>query len=121
MQTLSNSLAILSVQNAVTQLLQSVGGGIENDKVLRTLLVALILLSLLAEQQNSEGATSPLLSQLGNRTSDQSQYIGIFTSSTTISIEQSTTTVVFTGSNVDASQTTGGEPQADSGRIDTVA
>ncbi|MBU0719083.1 MAG: hypothetical protein KJ749_12600, partial [Planctomycetes bacterium] len=94
---------------------------VANDKVLRALLVALILLSLLAQQQNDEGATTPLLSQLGNRTSDQSQYIGIFTSSTTISIEQSSTTVVFTGNNGDASQTMGGGPQADSGRIDTVA
>ena len=92
---LGASQAAMRVPSAVAQLLQSIGGGIENDKLLKLLIAALILLALLEQQQEDLASAGKALAQLGARSGDQSQFIGIFSSSTTISIQQTTTTVMF--------------------------
>ena len=100
------SQALMSLHSAVSQLLQSVGGGAENDKLLRLLIVALILLALL-EQQDNGVPGGQTLGQLGAGAGDRSQFVGIFSSSTTISIQQSSTSIVLATGN--ETLTAGGE------------
>ena len=112
---LGASQAAMRVPSAVAQLLQSIGGGIENDKLLKLLITALILLTLLEQQQEDLASAGKALAQLGARSGDQSQFIGIFTSSTTISIQQTTTTVMFGTGGSEALNTGGGGTSPESG------
>ena len=112
--SLGASQAAMRVPSAVAQLLHSIGGGIENDKLLKLLITALILLALLEQQQEDLAAAGRTLAQLGARTGDQSQFIGIFSSSTTISIQQTTSTVVF-GTGAEALNIGDGGASADTG------
>ena len=109
------SQAAMRVPSAVTQLLQSIGGGIENNKLLRLLITALILLALLEQQQEDLASAGKALAQLGARAGDQSQFIGIFSSSTTISIQQTTTTVMFNTGGSAALNTGNGGTSPESG------
>ena len=86
--------AITQIHSAVSQLLQSVGGGVENDKMLRMLIALLILLALLDNSQPQAEGAQNALAQLGSRGNGQSQFLYAYTSSTTISFEYTTTTWV---------------------------
>ena len=114
------SQAMTNLQTAVTQLLQSGGGAAETDKLLRLLIVALILMSLLEQMEKGGGAAGQSLAKLGNGGGDRSQYVGIYTSSTTISIQQSTTSIVM-GSGIDPSAAGGDAAQDTGGRLDASA
>ncbi len=89
---LGGSRAIEDVQSSVSQLLTGLGGAID-DKLLQ-MLIALIILSALLEQMRGEsGGQGDALSALGGRGQGGQQ--GGYFSSTTISIEQTTTTIHF--------------------------
>ena len=83
--------ALRRVFTEVSNLLQSIGGGLENDAMLRNLIALLIILALLERMgTGSQGVRGNGLLEGGG---GNSQYIGVFTSSTTISIQQSSTMV----------------------------
>lgn len=118
---LGSSQAVMNLQAAVTQLLQSAGGSVESDRLMRLLIIALILMSLLQQMEDDGGANKQQpLAQLGNGGGDRSQYVGIFTSSTTISIQQSTTTVIM-GSGLDSGGAAGDAAQGTGARLDASA
>ena len=85
--------AIMNLSSAVSQLLQAVGGGVENDKALRMLIALMILLALLNEMQAPDTTASRGLgrSAAGGRPlalfgSSSSSFIAIQQTSTTIAI-----------------------------------
>ncbi len=91
---LSGSQSISNVFAAVSTMMQSIGGSVENDRMMRMLIALMILLSLLQEQQESQSQSGGNeLAQLGNGANSRSSYIGIFSSSTTIIFQQTTTEV----------------------------
>ena len=113
----SDSAAIMNVASAVSQLLQSIGGGLEDDKVLRMMIALIILLALLQDSQADVASTSDAFRGLGGgSSSSQSQYCGEFSSSTTIAVYHTSTTIAVAGvdslsafSDVEQVQTRGGE------------
>ncbi len=108
-----------SINSSVSQLLQSVGGGLENDQLLKLLIAALILMALLQQQQESTAGLENLTRQGagGAGGTGDSQFIGIYSSSTTISIQQSTTSV-FLGTGADLFGSAGGPSETTGGQLD---
>ena len=94
--------------------MQSIGGNSEADKLLQFLIAAMILMALLDSQQDSGEQT---MNQLAGGAGDRSQYIGIFSSSTTISIQQTTTSIVA-GTGAGAFDTGGNTPSGTGGELD---
>lgn len=91
---LSGSQSISNVFAAVSTMMQSIGGGVENDRMMRMLIALMIILSLLQDQQESQSQSGGnQLAQLGNGASSRSTYIGIFSSSTTVIFQQTSTEV----------------------------
>lgn len=91
---LTGSQSISNVFAAVSTMMQSIGGGVENDRLMRMLIALMIILSLLQELQEGQGQSGGnQLAQLGNGANSSSSYIGIFSSSTTITFQQTTTEV----------------------------
>lgn len=91
---LTGSQSITNVFAAVSTMMQSIGGGVENDRMMRMLIALMLILSLLQNQQESQsqsgGNELALLGTVANRSSS---YIGIFSSSTTITFQQTTTEI----------------------------
>jgi len=85
--------SVAQISAAVSELFKSIGGGVENDQMLRTLIVLLVLMALLEKPQANGTAASSALNQLGNG-SGGSQFLSVASSSTTIEIQQSSTTIV---------------------------
>lgn len=91
---LSGSQSITNVFAAVSTMMQSIGGGVENNRLMRMLIALMIILSLLQGQQEAQSQTGGNeLAQLGNGANRSFSYIGIFSSSTTIIFQQTTTEV----------------------------
>jgi len=91
---LSGSQSITNVFAAVSTMMQSIGGGVENDRLMRMLIALMIILSLLQGQQEAQSQTGGNgLAQLGSGVNGRSSYIGFFSSSTTIIFQQTTTQV----------------------------
>ena len=91
---LTGSQSITNVCAAVSTMMQSIGGGVENDRMMRMLIALMLILSLLQNQQESQSQSGGNeLALLGNGTNSRSSYIGIFSSSTTITFQQTTTQV----------------------------
>lgn len=91
---LSGSQSITNVFAAVSTMMQSIGGGVENDRLMRMLIALMIILSLLQGQQEAQSQSGGNeLAQLGGGANGRSSYIGIFSSSTTIIFQQTTTQV----------------------------
>ena len=114
------SASTVQFQDAVSGLLGSLGGGANDDRQLQLLIALLILIAILNSTQNNAGPTAgPLeqLEQLAAGTRGQGVYAAMYTSSTTITIEQSTTTIVGSlGAGADLDATHGGSAIGD--RID---
>lgn len=91
---MGTSQAVAQMQTALTELLGGLGGGLQNDKMLKALITLLILVALLGQLQelNESGGSGSrqAASGMGNAPSMFATY-----SSTTILFEQTTTTVVF--------------------------
>ncbi len=112
--------AVTQIHSAVSQMLQSVGGGVENDKMLQMLIALMILLALLEEMQKPDTAARDALAQLGNRGNGQAQFMSTYASSTTVSFEYTTTTVVF--GSADAHFTgSGDQPLPHGNQVDKMA
>jgi len=82
----------------VSELLQSIGGGLENDRLLRTLVALMIILALLDRSGDATGTSASARGGMDAGGEGRTQYVGIFSSSTTISIQQTSTAVVMAGS-----------------------
>ena len=89
----SDALAISLVHSAVSEMLQSIGGGLEDDKTLRMLIALIILLALLESSQASVASSRNALASLGTGRMGQPLWVGAYYSSTTITIQQTTATM----------------------------
>ena len=58
---IGSTQGVVDVNSAVTELLQSVGGGVEDDKLLRMLIVLMILLALFENQQTHPAGSNDAL------------------------------------------------------------
>ena len=112
------SQSVTAINSMVADLLQSVGGGVENDRMLRMMIVLLILLALMQNQQGNSDQTSAMLQALngGGNNGESIQMISLYSSSTTISIQHSITTTMTGGTSY-----TGGESQETPTQLDVVA
>lgn len=112
------SLQISNVNISVGQMLQGIGGGVENDKILQMLIALMILMALLQNLQQQQGGSSQGSSSGSGL--DASQFLGQTMSSSSMTFEQSTITLssmTVTG----AYQTTGEQPQTSGQQIDVPA
>jgi len=115
------SLQITNVNMSVGQMLQGIGGGVENDKGLQMLIALMILMALLQNMQQQQGGSSGSSSQgSGGGGLDAAQFLNQTMSGNSITFEQSSMTLssmTVTG----AYQTTGEQPQASGQQIDVPA
>ena len=105
--SLNQSMAISRVHSQVTELLQSVGGGLENDKMLQLLIATILLMALLQGSQSNSQSGADILRSLGGGRQDQSQTISLLSSSTSIAFQQTSISMVSVsgfefGSSADA-------------------
>lgn len=112
----SSMQAIGQVFSEVTDLLRSIGGGVENDKLLRMLVALMIIMALLDRGSGTGDSTQGAGAPLDAGGDGRSQYVGIFSSSTTISIQQTSTTVVMGAGAEGFDASDGGD--ASGGRLD---
>ncbi len=115
--TPGDAMALTRIHAAVSQLLQSIGGGAENDKILRMLIALIILLALLKDPQGEAASTNNALTLPAGR-GGQYQFVGFYSSSTTITIEQTTTTMVFQAMDTYASASGGDQVQPRGDQLD---
>jgi hypothetical protein len=113
----SDPAAATQMASAITQLLQNIGGGLENDKMLRMLIGLIILMALLKEWFGGQESPQNALSQLGTG-GDQPQCSGAYSSSTTIMFEQTTTTIVMQSLDVYGAAADGNQAASKGGRLD---
>ncbi|MFQ5589999.1 MAG: hypothetical protein ACE5HE_02440 [Phycisphaerae bacterium] len=115
--TMRAGQGVADVLTGVGELLNSIGGGVENDKLLQLLIVLLILTALLDNQQGRAADNGQILRSLGSERAAAGQTISMYSSSTTISIQQTDIAVVMGGA-FDA----GGQGEgAPGGTLDVVA
>lgn len=119
-QSVSDSTALTQIDAAVSQLVQSLGGSAEDEKILRMLIGLIILLALLRGSQDDPAAAQNAFASLGGG-NNSSQFVALYASSTTISIEQTTTTIVLGTSDTYAAASNGESGQAGGGQIDVFA
>lgn len=111
---------VSQVQSTLSQLLQMVGSGMEGNQTLKTLFALMIILAMLQDMEKNSGSGQGALEQLGSGLSGRGQYIEMYSSSTTISIEQTTTMTTVGG--VDAlGGAAGGDASAGQGGTIDVA
>jgi hypothetical protein len=106
----SDTAALAQVLSGVAELLQDVGGDLKNDKMVQMLVALLILLALLHGTSGEDTADRDALEALGSRGG-----AGRYTSTTIITLEQTTTTLSFysaeqysAGTGSDAGASVGG-------------
>lgn len=113
-----SSQTITRISSSVTQLLQSVGGGLENDKLLRLLIALLVLMAMLDNLKEGGQRATSALPELGSRGYSGGGFIASYSSSvTTVSVQQTYATAMpseYAGASGGSSQGTGTE-------LDTVA
>lgn len=115
-----DSTALTQIDAVVSQLLQSIGGSAEDDKLLRMLIGLIILLALLENSQDEAASAQNALLSLGSG-SQQPQSIDLYWSSTTIAIEQTTTTILFQTAETHAAASAGEQLDARGDQIDVPA
>jgi len=87
---LGQALAASRVTGEVARMLQSVGGGVENNDLLKLLIAAMILLALLNESDAPQPQSQGALQGLGGGSADRAAYVGIFSSSSSVVLQQTT-------------------------------
>ena len=98
----------------------AVGSGMDGNQTLKTLFALMIILALLQDMEKNSASGQGALEQLGSGLNGRSQYIEMYSSTTSITIEQTTTTVAV--GNVDALTASGGDASAgQGGSIDVAA
>ncbi|UCC31719.1 MAG: hypothetical protein JSU86_05450 [Phycisphaerales bacterium] len=117
----SDALAVSRVHSAVSELLQSIGGGLEDDKTLRMLIALIILLALLESSQDSAASSRNALASLGAGRMGQPLWVGAYYSSTTITIQQTTTTMFLQTAEGYAPGTNGEPVESPGGQLDVSA
>lgn len=112
------SVRMSNVNISVGQMLQGIGGGVENDKVLQMLIALMILMALLQNVQQQQGGSSQGSS---GGSLDTAQFLNSLASSnSSMSFEQSSVTL-SSMTVAGAYQTTGEQPQSTGQQIDTPA
>lgn len=111
----SGTATAMSIVSEVSQLLESIGGDIKNDNLLRMMIALLILMALLQETQDQGQSRGQSLG-LGN-SADSGQLAFFEMSTTTISIEQTSFTAVAYG-GADALGSTGEDTREPGSQID---
>jgi len=111
---MGGSNAMEQLQGVLTQLLQEGGASnLQNNQMLQLLIGLMILLALLGNAQGSAATADQIYEQLGAGQGTQGQFAGVYTSSsTTITIEQSSSVMAFGGADAGGSQ---------GGHFDTIA
>lgn len=117
----SDALAVTRVYSAVSELLQSIGGGLEDDKTLRMLIALIILLALLENFQESAVSSRNALASLGAGRMGRPIWVGGYYSSTTITIQQTTTTMFLQTAEGYAPATNGETVESTGGQLDVPA
>lgn len=115
---ISSSLSITNVHNAVGSLLQSIDADLANNKMLRMLIGLMILLAMLQNSQSQGGGAGKGLENPGS--AGRTQFLGVFSSSTTVQIQQSVSTslaVEVTG----AFGSSASQPESCGGQVDVSA
>lgn len=94
------SVGMLTINTQVAQLLQSIGGGVQNNQSLQLMIALLILLALLQQPQRSQRtAADAWIDLLGRGAAGLQRFSGFtsqMTSSTSISFEQTSIAVELT-------------------------
>ncbi len=119
-QAVGDSTALRQIDAAVSQLVQSLGGSAADEKILRMLIGLIILLALLRGSQDEPASAQNALASLAGG-SNSSQFVALYASSTTISIEQTTTTIVLGTADTYAAASNGDSGQAGGGQMDVFA
>ncbi len=117
----TDSLAVNNLNSAISDLLQGLGGGLEDDKVLRMMIALIILLALLQSSQGGAASDHNTLAPLGLGGNAQPQSVGIYSSSTTIAIQQTTTTMVLHSVESYSTASTDNPVDSQGGQIDLSA
>ncbi len=118
----SSTLNVTMVYSQVDAMLSNVGGGIQDNQLLRMVIALMIMQALLAEdggnQQSGANALMDLLGLSGG--SGQSGLIGLHSATNVIQIQQQST-VLMTGQAATAPTATEGDPNSSGANIDLSA
>ena len=116
---LGNAVSLVGMNNEISQLLQSIGGGVENNKMLQLMIGLLILLTLLQGSAKTGQSAADALSGLGGSGGGRGTSISFAASTTSITIEQ--TSVTMTASAADTLAAAQGSTQPPNHKIDLAA
>ena len=108
----------MDMMSQVTQFLEGLGGGLQNDQTLKLLIALLILIALLQNEQSQDQSMQDAFEALG-QASVNAAAGSIFVSSTSVEIQQTTTTISY--SSTDLSAQFGGGEGSTGGNVDLVA
>ena len=116
---IGQTMSLTKVHSEVAQLLQGVGGGLENNKVLQMMIALLVLLALLDESLGQAGAGSNALGALSRGSAERPMLFSASVSSTTIMVQQ--TSMTLTASGMDVFATLDDQAQPQGGKVDLAA
>ncbi len=117
----ATSVNITMVHSQVDALLNSIGGGMENNKLLRMMIGLLIMQALLSnEQEQQQAAVTGLLDSLGMGAADRQSSVGIHSATNVVQIQQQSVTL-STSQAVVGSTGAEGDPQDSGSQIDLSA
>lgn len=105
--------------NQIGQLLQGIGGGLENNKVLQLMIGLMILLTLLEGSAKGGQSAADPLSGLGSGDGGRGAYGSMEASTTSITIEH--TSMTMTASSVETMAASADDGQAQGQNIDLAA
>lgn len=114
---ISQSMQITNINTAVTKMLQDIGGGVEDNKVLQLLIALLILMALLQNLTPQEGGQSGGGSGGGSSEQNAAQLLSLTMSSSSISIEQTSISITNTTS-ISTYDASGEQSQASGQQLD---
>ena len=107
---LSDTVSLINLGNQISQLLQGIGGGVENNKTLLLLIGLLILLTLLEGSSKGGGSAAEALNGLGGAGS-RGTYINFEASTTSITIEHTSMTMPASAIETMAASEANGQSQ----------
>jgi len=119
-----SSQSLLTIQSSVSQLFQSIGGGLEQNEMLKAL-IALLLLSALLRSNNQEEQTGlQMLHELGSGQGSigiQGQLVSFYSSSTSFVMESSVNSISVSNQASSAISASGVMSASAVSQIDVVA
>ena len=118
---LGNSLAIAEVFSVIADMLEEIGGDLENDQVLQALIALLILMALLQGAGDASGSRQSLLGGSGLSAGSGPLLMASSYTKTTIFIEQTTVTTTFQISAESAAAFDPGQLESSGNSIDISA